>query len=114
MDGTFTVMVKNDPQLEVKISGTKITCKQLAEKLWWGTPVYIRPENITLGNFTRFVESRVPSKYRPDMTRLLKKYDVPFWDPYLMVLRSHGISVTDDVWVKFNNEDTSYESISVR
>lgn len=111
----ITVMWENTPQLEINIDENfNVTSKKLVDDVIPAVPDYIMPNNITLKRMNQFIESRAPERTRPDMPLLLKKYDIPSYNPYWFCKKSHGRSMTDFLWVKFDNEEIDFNDIRLR
>lgn len=107
-------MNKNNPILDVKYDLTKAESKWLGEK-HIKIPRGMFPENITVKNISAFCESRQPPRTRVDIDRILReKYDMREYLPMQMCKKSHGITMSDFLWMKFDDEDIMYEDVRVR
>ena len=110
----FIIMNKNNPILDVKYDLTKAESKWLGEK-HIKIPRGMFPENITVKNISAFCESRQPPRTRVDIDRILReKYDMREYLPMQMCKKSHGITMSDFLWMKFDDEDIMYEDVRVR
>lgn len=110
----FIIMNKDNPILDVKYDLTKAESKWLGEK-HIKIPRGMFPENITVKNISAFCESRQPPRTRVDIDRILKeKYDMREYLPMQMCKKSHGITMSDFLWMKFDDEEIMYEDVRVR
>lgn len=110
----FVIMNKDNPILDVKYDLTKAESKWLGEK-HIKIPRGMFPENITVKNISAFCESRQPPRTRVDIDRILReKYDMREYLPMQMCKKSHGITMADFLWIKFDDEDITYEDVRVR
>lgn len=55
-----------------------------------------------------FLEDRCFPRTRFDCKRVLKDIDVDFYEPRLIVDKTHGVMFDDTYWVKFEGEDITY------
>lgn len=107
-------MNKDNPILDVKYDLTKAESKWLGEK-HIKIPRGMFPENITVKNISAFCESRQPPRTRVDIDRILReKYDMREYLPMQMCKKSHGITMSDFLWMKFDDEDIMYADVRVR
>ena len=107
-------MNKDNPILDVKYDLTTAESKWLGEK-HIKIPRGMFPENITVKSISAFCESRQPPRTRVDIDRILReKYDMREYLPMQMCKKSHGITMEDFLWMKFDNEDITYDDIRVR
>lgn len=110
----FIIMNKDNPILDVKYDLTKAESKWLGEK-HIKIPRGMFPENITVKNISAFCESRQPPRTRVDIDRILReKYDMREYLPMQMCKKSHGITMSDFLWMKFDDEDIMYADVRVR
>lgn len=110
----FVIMNKNNPILDVKYDLTTAESKWLGEK-HIKIPRGMFPENITVKSISAFCESRQPPRTRVDIDRILReKYDMREYLPIQMCKKSHGITMADFLWMKFDDEDIRYEDVRVR
>lgn len=63
---------------------------------------------------TKFLESRTVPRTRFGIEEILKKYDVKFYDPLNMCKKSHGVSMSDFVWIKFMGEEVEFKDVKIR
>ena len=110
----FVIMNKDNPILDVKYDLTTAESKWLGEK-HIKIPRGMFPENITVKSISAFCESRQPPRTRVDINRILReKYDMREYLPMQMCKKSHGITMADFLWMKFDDEDITYENVRVR
>lgn len=78
-------------------------------------PRTIYPENITWKNVMNWLETRTVPRTRFGIEELLRvKFKLREYNPYLMCKMSHGLSMSDYIWLKFDNEEIDYDSIKIR
>jgi len=77
-------------------------------------PNSLYPERITWKNLMSWMETRVVPRTRIGIEELLPKYGVKEYNPYAMCKKSHGISMADFIWIRFNDEDIKYADIKIR
>lgn len=61
-----------------------------------------------------FLESRCPSRERLDLKEVLGSLGLDVFDPLAIVQTTHGVMWNDYFWVKFDDEDLSYDSVKIR
>lgn len=66
-------------------------------------------ENPTIKDLEKLFERRCFPRERRDANELLKGLGVPFYNPYMIVLKTHGRMWDDYFWIKFEGEDLDYE-----
>ena len=52
----------------------------------------------------RFFEFRCFDRNRPDIKTILRKIGVPYYNPYLICRKMHGLVAHDNTWVRFEDE----------
>ena len=77
-------------------------------------PKYIYPENITLENLLKWMETRVVPRTRFGIEDILKEYGLPEYHPYWICKQTHGITMSDYLWVRFEGETLKYDDIAIR
>lgn len=61
-----------------------------------------------------FLESRSPDKDNYAIKELLHNWGLAIYDPLAIVRKTHGLMMNDYFWVRFDNEDITYDNIKVR
>lgn len=61
--------------------------------------------NPTIEQFEEFLESRCFPRTRYNCKQLLQDLDISFYDPLLIVQKTHGRQLEDYNWIKFEGED---------
>ena len=64
--------------------------------------------------FIDFLESRCPPRERANIKELLENWNLLEYDPLAITKRTHGLMFGDFIWIRFDNEDTSYDKIKIR
>ena len=59
-----------------------------------------KEEHPTYKDYEEFLESRCFPKGRDKMKIMLKQYDIPFYDPFLIIEKTEGRMAEDDFWIK--------------
>ena len=110
----FIIMNKDNPILDVKYDLTTAESKWLGEK-HIKIPRNMYPDEISIDAIYEFCESRQPPRTRVDIYRILReKYELMDYLPMQMCEKSHGITMEDFLWMKFADEDITYEDVRVR
>ena len=73
-----------------------------------------RVAEVPFENVTKFLESRTVPRTRYDLESVLKKYNVKFYDPLNMCKKSHGVSMSDYIWIKFIGEELTFNDVKLR
>lgn len=66
-------------------------------------------ENPTIADLDSFFESRCFPESRYNKKAVLKAIGVDYYDPYLIVQKTHGRQLDDYMWIKFEGEELDYE-----
>lgn len=62
-----------------------------------------------------FLEHRCVPRTRIGINELLrKKYKLKEYDPLQICKQTHGVSMSDYIWVKFNDEETTWNDVKLR
>ena len=69
---------------------------------------------ISIMDLNKFLETRCFPRTRYNVEELLKKYDLRFYYPYGICVKSHGVSMTDFLWLRFDNERLTYDDVRLR
>lgn len=59
-----------------------------------------KEEHPTYKDYEEFLESRCFPEGRDKMKIMLKQYDIPFYDPFLIIEKTEGRMAEDDFWIK--------------
>lgn len=71
-----------------------------------------RKSPVTYDVFYSFLEDRCFPKSRDGAKRLLKDINVDFYEPRLIVERTHGLMFDDCYWIRFEGEeDLKYKEL---
>lgn len=111
----ITIMWKDTPQLNIELTRPRPTVTKLVEQ----PRRFIIPKELYNGNTTyhdldAFLCSRLPDKDRADIDYILKRYNLKYFNPYVMCKKSHGRSMSDFVWMKFDDEEVTFDDIRLR
>lgn len=106
------IFFMNELQMQVYLMSPKWVKSELfVENPSILIPNNIYPNKITRENFERFLETRVRSKQDFNIDLVLKSYDLDFFCPLLMCMKSHGTRMNDFLWLRFNNEKITFKDI---
>ena len=72
----------------------------------------VRKSPVTYDVFYAFLEDRCFPKSRDGAKRLLKDIGVDFYDPRLIVEKTHGVMFDDCYWIRFEGEENlTYDEV---
>lgn len=64
--------------------------------------------------FYDFLKSRCYEDQRADLDIILKQVKMSCNNPYEWVQLTHGVTWEDSFWIKFNNENITWEDVRIR
>lgn len=102
---------EDELKTEIVIKDGKITSKKYDNSL---NGQLFLSDNITPLYLKSIFESRIFSKKRSDLPRLLNVLDIEKYDAYDIIKKTHGISSADRFWFKFDNENIKYDDVRIR
>lgn len=109
------VLWREEPQLIVTlVKLDKIQSELVVDTPHLLVPKSLYPENITIKTFQDFLETRLPDKTRTDMPYILRRYGLRFFNPIQMCMKSHGRNMTDFIWLRFDDEELTFNDIRLR
>ena len=80
-----------------------------------GTRIQFFPgDSITIYQFYAFLKSRCYEDDRADLKDILKQAEMESNNPYEWVKLTHGVTWEDYMWIKFDNEDITWEEVRIR
>ena len=71
-------------------------------------------EKLDLERFYRFIKSRCYEDGRADLDEILKQAHLSSNNPYDFIRISHGVTYSDDFWIKDENEKITWKDVKVR
>lgn len=71
-------------------------------------------DRLNLERFYSFLKSRCYEDGRGDLDRILKKAHLDSNDPYEFIKLSHGVTLSDNFWIKTSTENLSWKDVKVR
>lgn len=102
----FRVEVKSDVPIRV-ISFDK------DNTYWYAHPFNLNP--LTTENLMLYFRERIFPENRGNAKEILRYLGISHYDPYLIVRKTHGVSISDFVWLQFDDEPVlDYEKIKIR
>ena len=69
---------------------------------------------LTVNRFYRFIKSRCYEDNRADLKEILKLSHLTSNNPYDFIQISHGVTYSDDFWIRFENEKLSWKDVKIR
>lgn len=88
---------------------------------------YIEPVGLNVGllpfgkntspvwrDYIDFLRYRCFEETRPDAKILLKHWGLDYYDPDKLVRKTHGVLFGDFIWVKFGDENITFEDVRIR
>lgn len=70
--------------------------------------------DVSFPEVMKFLERRTVPRTRFDIEDILKRYGIKEYNPLAMCRKSHGRSMGDYVWIKFDDENTCFEDVRLR
>ena len=114
---TYTIMSKDTPILLI----TKTNPVTITSKVLNPLDAFLRikldkllPDKISIKNFENFLESRCPNKSREDLDYILKWLKLRSYNPYWICRKTHAVSMSDFIWIKYEDEDITYDDVRLR
>ena len=71
-------------------------------------------DKLDLDRFYRFIKSRCYEDDRGDLEVILKKANLQSNNPYDFIKISHGVTYSDDFWIKTSDELLLWEDVKIR
>ncbi len=71
-------------------------------------------DRLNLERFYSFLKSRCYEDGRGDLERILKKANLNSNDPYEFIKLSHGVTLSDDFWIKSSTENLTWKDVKIR
>lgn len=71
-------------------------------------------DNLTVNRFYRFIKSRCYEDGRADLEEILHQAHLTSNNPYDFIRISHGVTYSDDFWIRFEYENISWKDVKVR
>ena len=109
----MTIMWKDIPQVEILMTMPRPTVRKLVEEPSLNIIGRVYREGATYKDLDEFMLTRVSDRTRVDINEILKRYDLKDFNPYWMCRKSHGRKVTDFLWIRYNDEDLTYDDIKI-
>ena len=105
------------PKLEIQFDGVRASSKVLTPNLGLGVEIKcseLMPNKINANNVMHWLESRCPDRDRADIDYLLRANGIREYHPVWICKKSHGLTMSDNIWLKFDDEAIDYDSIKLR
>lgn len=112
----FDILSKN--KLIMRVSWDTDTKEVKSE--WFDAPHFkiprtMYPDRITWKNVMNWMETRTVPRTRFGIEELLtEKFGLKEYNAYAMCKKSHAISMSDYLWIRFKDEDIEYDDIKIR
>ena len=70
---------------------------------------------ISISDLDKFLETRCVPRTREGIEGLLRyKYNLRFYSPLGICMQTHGLSMSDFLWLRFNDEKIGYDDVKIR
>lgn len=109
MNMIFDVMNKHDHLCHVEIKDDTVAVDIVKRTVF--CPFQF--DNVTTKDVIHYFESRCYSIGRPDLPFILDGLGLDKYDPIEMVKKTHGRKWGDFSWIKFENEEITWEDLQV-
>lgn len=93
------------------------TNEKIEVSVYTNDPIYMPfgiKRNPDFHDYKMFLESRCFPKERYNKKQLLLDLDVPYYEPFYIIQKTHGLMHEDYCWIRFKGEDVNYEDIKIR
>lgn len=109
----FTVMHKNLPVAEITISDDK---KKVHIKKLVSDSLYqpFGGDKLDLERVYNFLKSRCYEDGRADLRQILAEAGMTENNPWEWVKITHGVTYDDFFWIRFEDEQITWEDVSIR
>ena len=84
--------------IDVDETKRKVRIKNYAHNLLFRA--FGKNESPTFEDYEEFIESRCFPKQRDKMKLMLEEYDIPFYDPLLIIEKTNGRMADDEFWIR--------------
>ena len=71
-------------------------------------------KSVTLDYIDKFFEERCFPKTRKSAKELLKHLEVPYYEPFLICKKTHGVILGDYSWIRFEGETLTWEDVRIK
>lgn len=102
------VFYKKDLICEINVDFIKETVSFTNYTDKWVLLPFGTLKTATIQDFMNFVEDRVMPPTRFDCKEVLEKIGLPTYDAIEILRYNHGLSVEDEIWIRFDNEEVDY------
>ena len=103
----FTVYSKNIPVSSVIINENKVKITSYTNNIL----LKPFPDNASLNTILLFMKSRCYEDGRVDLKKILDSFHMSNNDPIEWCKKTHGVNYSDFYWIKFNNENITWDEV---
>ncbi len=104
----FTLLWKDEPIADVRIVGNNAIIERYVQN---PAKQIVFADTIPLLTFGEIIRSRCWEQSRPDIAQLLHFINLPEFDPYRIVAKTHGLTAQDPLWFRFKGEKLNYNQV---
>ena len=109
----FTVMHKNEPVADVKISENK-KCVDIQKLIPDSIKQPFCGNNLNLDRVFNFLKDRCYEDGRGDLKQILSQAGLTYNNPWKWALVTHGVTYEDFFWIRFPGETITWEDVRIR
>lgn len=107
----FKVMFKNETVASVVIDKDKLNIETYTE-IPYKQPFLKKP--VTLDYVKSFLEKRAVSKDKSNIAEILSQLNLKEYDIIEILKKTHGVNFDDFLWLKFNDENITWNEVKLR
>lgn len=111
MDLEFDVMFKEEAVAHIVVNN-KLCEVDTYNNIPYKQPFFKKP--VTRGYVNAFLEKRVVPKDKANIEEVLNQLNVKAYNVIEILKKTHGVSFDDFFWVKFNNENITWDEVRIR
>ena len=110
----FEVLLRDCVVAVVKYKGTEVSVTQFTIDFMLQPFPQLVNRPITHKDIDEFFEDRCFPESRFNCRQLLKDLEIDFYEPSLIVQKTHGVQFDDYFWLRFEGEGLCFNDIKVR
>ena len=113
-DQYIQVYDKENLVTDIWIENEQIKIKRYDNRI--GHQLFLMPDLSVVDKdmFILIMKQRAISERRSDIKDILRQFNLNKYDLMKLLRKTHGITTDDYLWLRFDNENISYEKIKVR
>lgn len=107
----FDIMYEDERVASIKIKDGKIVKVVKFTETMWKQPLC---ENVSLEHIIGFMRRRAVNPNRVDIAEILKALKIDKYNTMDVVRKTHGVCVSDDIWIRFKGENIKWSDVKAR